>query len=72
MMMQVWDSAALADTAVSSMQHKNPCSPYNDLQLYGKVLATVVEGQVVYDSQQGLSRNTCAGCFKSCGQHHED
>ncbi|KAL3162052.1 hypothetical protein ABBQ38_009118 [Trebouxia sp. C0009 RCD-2024] len=55
----VWDPAALADTAVSSMQHKNPCCPYTDLHLYGKVLATVVEGQVVYDSRQGLSKNTC-------------
>lgn len=58
-MMQVWDPALLADTAVSSMQHKNHCSPYTNLSLYGKVLATFVDGQVVYDSKQGLSRNTC-------------
>lgn len=58
-MLQIWDPAELADTAISSIQHKNRCSPYIDLPLYGKVLATVVEGQMVYDSKQGLSRNTC-------------
>ena len=59
MMPQVWDPALLADTVVSCMQHKNHCSPYTDLPLYGQVLATVVDGQIVYDSKHGLSTNTC-------------
>ncbi|KAA6420022.1 MAG: allantoinase [Trebouxia sp. A1-2] len=55
----VWDPESLADTSLGSMQHKNPCSPYTSLPLYGKVLATFVEGQMVFDSQLGLSSNTC-------------
>ena len=57
--LQVWDPESLADTSVGFMQHKNPCSPYTSLPLYGKVLATFVEGQMVFDSQLGLSKNTC-------------
>ncbi len=57
--LQVWDPESLADTSVGFMQHKNPCSPYTSLPVYGKVLATFVEGQMVFDSQLGLSRNTC-------------
>ncbi|KAL0052815.1 hypothetical protein WJX82_008241 [Trebouxia sp. C0006] len=55
----VWDPDSLADTSVGFMQHKNPCSPYTSLPLYGKVLATFVEGQMVFDSQLGMSKNTC-------------
>lgn len=55
----VWDPDTLADTSPGSIQHKNPCSPYTDLPLYGKVLATFVRGQMIYEAKQGLSRNIC-------------
>ena len=57
--LQVWDPDALADTSIAAIQHKNRCSPYTDLHLYGKVLATFVEGQMVHNAKQGLSQNTC-------------
>ena len=57
--MQVWDPDAVADTSVASMKHKNPCSPYGGLALQGKVLATYVKGQLVFNAENGVSKNTC-------------
>jgi allantoinase len=43
----VWDPNQLADTSQEANRHKHKMSPYTGATLYGKVLATVVNGQVM-------------------------
>ena len=44
----VWDDEARADTSRESLFHRHKLSPYNDLDLKGKVEATFVSGHLVY------------------------
>ena len=44
---QVWDPNELADTSRDSLNHKHKLTPYQDMKLNGKVVATFVDGQQV-------------------------
>ena len=44
----VWDPEGLADTSEKSNQHRHKTSPYTDAKLYGKVLSTIVNGNVMH------------------------
>lgn len=59
MLLQVWDPEALADTSIGHNRHQHKLSPYADMKLRGKVLATFVKGHKVYDEQQGVFAGHC-------------
>ena len=44
---QVWNPNELADTSRNSLNHKHKLTPYQDMKLNGKVVATYVDGQQV-------------------------
>ncbi|KAF2895691.1 hypothetical protein ILUMI_10471 [Ignelater luminosus] len=45
----IWDPHATILIEPSMIQHKNKLTPYMGKKLYGKVLKTVVRGQIVYE-----------------------
>ena len=55
----VWSPELLADTSPAALQHRHKVSPYADMQLRGRVLATFVAGSQVFGEQQGLSAQAC-------------
>lgn len=50
---QVWEPDALADTSPGALHHRHPLTPYADLPLYGRVVATFVRGQQVFAGPGG-------------------
>lgn len=52
---QVWDPDMLADTSRESLLHKHKLTPYQDMKLKGKVLATFVSGHQVGTRPAGLA-----------------
>jgi allantoinase len=59
--MQVWDPDAMADTSTSANFHKHKVTPYEDLALRGRVMATFVRGSQVYTEALGVSQGVCGG-----------
>ncbi|KAF6265397.1 allantoinase [Scenedesmus sp. NREL 46B-D3] len=55
----VWDPEAAADTSVGHNRHQHKLSPYTDMKLKGRVLATFVKGHKVFDEQQGVFDGHC-------------
>merc|ERR1711976_403533 len=55
----VWEPEQLANTTRSALFHKHKLTPYQDMKLHGKVLATFVAGQQVYDHSKGVSSTPC-------------
>ncbi|KAL6782503.1 DAL1 [Auxenochlorella protothecoides x Auxenochlorella symbiontica] len=55
----VFDPSAPADTGAGGRQHRHKVTPYHDLQLRGRVLATFVRGQQVFDSEKGVAQQAC-------------
>lgn len=47
----VWSPEALADTSLGQMQSRHKLTPYTDARLHGRVRATFVRGQLVFDEQ---------------------
>lgn len=45
--MQVWEPESKANTTIEGNVHKHKLSPYTDMDLEGKVLATFVNGDLV-------------------------
>lgn len=54
----IWDPHALIQIEESMIYHKNKLTPYLGKKLYGKVLKTIVRGQVVYDADHVLFNPT--------------
>jgi len=52
----VWDPEALADTSKASYRHQVKLSPYMDMPLYGRVEATYVRGQRVFEGGASAPR----------------
>ncbi|XP_013409934.1 allantoinase, mitochondrial [Lingula anatina] len=52
----IWDPEAMWKVAVPSIQHKNKITPYLDMALKGKVLKTILRGQVVYSDTEGIAQ----------------
>ena len=57
--MQVWDPEALALTSTEALQQRWKITPYEDLELSGKVHATFVRGHQVYSLKTSVSKNVC-------------
>ena len=57
--LQVWDPEALALTSTEALQQRWKITPYEDLELYGKVHATFVRGHQVYSLKTSVSKNVC-------------
>ena len=57
--LQVWDPEALALTSTEALQQRWKITPYEDLELYGKVHATFVRGHQVYTLKSSVSKNVC-------------
>lgn len=55
----VWDPEADADTSTIHNRHQHKLSPYTDMKLKGKVLATFVGGHKVFDEKQGVFDGQC-------------
>lgn len=51
---KVWDPDTLADTSPGSLHHKHKMTPYEGMELKGRVKATIVGGQQVRLSEDGL------------------
>ena len=62
--LQVWDPEALADTSLEGNQHKHKVTPYADMPLKGKVLATYVGGHRVYEEHHGVFSGACGSVLK--------
>ncbi len=58
---QVWDPEAAADTSTEGNHHKHKLTPYKDMDLRGKVLATFVRGHQVFDAVKGVAPAVCGG-----------
>jgi len=54
----VWDDGAPAETSQQACRHRHKLSPYNDMDLMGKVEATFVSGHLVFSEGQ-VSGDTC-------------
>mmetsp|Transcript_13490 Transcript_13490/g.34615 ORF Transcript_13490/g.34615 Transcript_13490/m.34615 type:complete len:549 (+) Transcript_13490:128-1774(+) len=50
----VWDPDTLADTSPGSLHHKHKMTPYEGMELKGRVKATIVGGQQVYRDGEGI------------------
>lgn len=62
--LQVWDPEAGADTSAAHNQHKHKLSPYTDMPLKGKVLATFVQGHKVFDEKEGVFQGRCGSLIR--------
>jgi allantoinase len=51
----VWDPEARANTSSTALQHRHKLTPYADLKLHGRVLATFVRGSQVFDDEKGVA-----------------
>jgi len=54
----VWDDGTPAETSQQACRHRHKLSPYNDMDLMGKVEATFVSGHLVFSEGQ-VSGDTC-------------
>jgi hypothetical protein len=61
---QVWDPESIANTTLEANQHKHKVTPYADMPLKGKVLATFVGGHKVFDEQDGVYHGACGTILK--------
>jgi len=55
----VWHPDRLADTSRAALRHKHKLTPYEDMELYGRVAATFVNGRLVFDEKRGLYPTAC-------------
>ena len=55
----VWDPNAAADTSVGKCFQKQKLTPYIGRLLYGKVMATIVDGSFVFREDNGPSSMAC-------------
>lgn len=62
--LQVWDPEAKADTSPQHNQHRHKLTPYGDLPLKGKVVATYVAGHKVFGDKQGVFPGTCGSVVR--------
>lgn len=60
----MWDPEAAADTSVKANQHRHKLTPYSDLPLKGRVLATYVGGHKVFGEREGVFRGTCGSVIR--------
>jgi len=58
--LQVWLPDAAADTSQASNQHKHKASPYTDVPMKGKVIATISDGDFV-SLYSALPQQPCGG-----------
>jgi allantoinase len=59
--LQVWDPEALADTSEAALQHRHKLTPYEDMELHGRVEATFVRGHQVFTSAKLLPKHQVCG-----------
>lgn len=57
----VWDPWAATNTTAAACRHRWKSSPYTDLELSGAVKLTIVQGGIVFDSEQGVSTDKMCG-----------
>ena len=50
--LQIWDPDIAADTSQEAMQSRHKVCPYMDQRLQGRVQATFVRGQLVFDARR--------------------
>ena len=63
----VWDPEAYADTSETSLYHKHKVTPYADMKLKGKVVATFVKGSLVF-SDFDVDERAVEMSSESCGK----
>lgn len=56
---QVWDPEASANTTAAGLHHKHKSTPYLDLPLRGRVLATFVRGRQVFADGRDFPQEPC-------------
>lgn len=55
----VWAPERPADTSAATLQHRHKVTPYADLPLPGRVLATYVRGARVFSEGEGVADAAC-------------
>lgn len=60
----IWSPETEADTGAAGNRHKHKITPYQDLQLKGRVLATIVRGHVVFEDRKGVHKSVCGRVVK--------
>jgi len=50
----VWDPTASADTSEAGSKQRHKATPYRDVPLLGRVIATIVGGAVVFEDGKGV------------------
>jgi allantoinase len=58
----VWHPYAPTNTSQAGCFHRTKLTPYKDLELFGRVQATFVEGAIVYSERQGHYDGWPCGC----------
>ena len=57
--MVVWRPEQAADTSAAALQHRHKVTPYADMALQGRVLATFVRGSQVFAEGRGVAPAAC-------------
>lgn len=55
----VWAPERAADTSTAALQHRHKVTPYADMRLAGRVLATYVRGARVFSEGEGVAGAAC-------------
>lgn len=64
----VWAPDEAADTSPAALQHRHKgTTPYRDVKLKGKVLATYVRGSLVFSAEAGVAPAACGRTVTSRG-----
>ena len=61
----VWNPDAVADTSEAALQHRHKVTPYRDLPIKGRVLATFVRGSQVFAEAQGVAPQACGRAIRA-------
>jgi len=61
----VWDQNQLADSSSEGLYHKHKVTPYSGMEMHGRVLATFVAGQQVFQDGKGVHHRPCGAMHLS-------
>ncbi len=50
----VWDPDGIVEVRAEGLEHRHPVTPYDGHTLYGRVEHTILRGETVYTSQEGV------------------
>ncbi|MEO5966692.1 MAG: amidohydrolase family protein, partial [Ferruginibacter sp.] len=54
----IWDDNSHTLVTIDKIFHRHNCCPYTGKKLLGKVLSTIVNGEVIFENDNFIKRNT--------------